>query len=179
MGLLLSVGLAYLIGSLPIDEWLFQQHRKFILASKKEVLVYILLDMCKGMLATSIALFLSGWLAASVAAIAVVWGSMYSLFDRFRGGNGMSVAAGALFVLSPVLIMLGILIYVVSLFVTRYTSLSAMLTTIVVMILALFLVSQMYVWLVVFSNGGIILYRQKRHWKGIKVHSGPFGRFFR
>src|SRR5690242_20346575 len=155
MALLLSIGIAYLIGSVPIDGWLIQKNRRFTLASKKEVFTYILMDMGKGMLATGIALSLSGWLAASLASIAVVWGSMYSLFDRFRGGSGLSVAAGSLFILSPVLILMGILIYTVSLFVTRYSSLSTMLTTLSVMILALFFASQLYVWIVILGNGGI------------------------
>ncbi|PTM57508.1 glycerol-3-phosphate acyltransferase [Desmospora activa] len=168
MTLILVIVIAYLIGSLPVTylwEWNRSRLRRMLSSSHQQnvqfPLVFLGAQVGKGVVAAVVGLLLAGWIGAAVASIAAVIGDVFSVFRRFSGGDGAAVAAGSLLVLSPPLILLGFLIYGLSLLITRYFSLSTMVTAVMVMVLALVLFPQLYVILVVFAAGGLILYR---HW---------------
>lgn len=166
MTVILVFVIAYLIGSLPVSflwEWNWFRHRRMLSSIYQQNVhlpfTILMIQIGKGVAAAVIGLLFAGWFGAAVAAIAAVAGDVFSVFRRFEGGDGAAVAAGALLVLSPFLILLGLLIYGLSLLVTRYFSLSTMVTAVVVMVLALVLFPQLYVILVVFAAGGLIIYR--------------------
>ncbi|MDR6225909.1 glycerol-3-phosphate acyltransferase [Desmospora profundinema] len=166
--------IAYLIGSLPVSflwGWARFRHRPMISSVNppNDPLVVLGIQVGKGVTATTAGLLFAGWAGAAMAAIAAVVGEVFSVFRRFQGGDGAVVAAGALLVLSPILILLGVVIYGLSLLLTRYFSLSTMVTAVLLMVLSLVLFPQVYVILVVFAAGGLVLYR---HW-------GDFGRWKR
>lgn len=184
MSLILSVVIAYLIGSLPVLYFLSGQGRIPRLTSVppagirpgrgfREGLTFVGLQMGKGALATLAGLVLGGWSGATLAAAGVVLGDLFPFFRGFQGGDGVAVAAGALLILSPLLILLGVGIYLTTLFLTRYLSLSVFFASVGVMLLALVLFPGFYVASVVILMGGLILLRYKRHlerWrKGVEV----------
>jgi acyl phosphate:glycerol-3-phosphate acyltransferase len=180
MSLLITIIVAYLIGALPFDWWVLTNRvyrfrpPSFSALNRREVFVLIVIDLVKGMAATLIGFSISGWMGAYLSAVAVVVGSLYSVFLGFRGGSGISVAAGALMILSPMLIFIGILIYLFSLLTTRVLFVSALLTTIAMIIFAVVLATQVYVWLVIIVVGSLILYRIRPKWKRIKRFEPPY-----
>jgi acyl-phosphate glycerol 3-phosphate acyltransferase len=183
MTFLLALLLAYLIGSLPSHFWVLSRSayrfRLPLLTSltKREAFLLIVIDLVKGMSATLIGFALAGWFAAYLAAIVVVVGSMYSVFLGFRGGNGLGVAAGALLILSPVLILIGILIYLLSLLTTRILFLSTLLTTVAMILFGVVLATHFAVWLVILILGLLILSRMRPRWKRMRRGFEPPYRF--
>jgi glycerol-3-phosphate acyltransferase PlsY len=77
----------------------------------------------------------------------------------------MMVAAGAIFILSPVIILIGAFIYLFSLLITRYLFLSTFFSTIAVILISLVVASHAMLWLVTITIGLMILFRQKKHWQ--------------
>lgn len=160
MAYLCAVVVAYLFGAIPVRAWVGNVRGRFIRAPVAPKELWILgLEMVKGALATLIGLLLTGWTGASLAAVAVVFGETFPLGYTHTRGSGVTTAAGALFVLSPLLIFIGALIYILSLLITRYHLLSTLCAVIGVMLLGLILSAHLYVWMVIFCLAGFILPR--------------------
>lgn len=70
-----------------------------------------------------------GWESATVlgllAGVVAVFGHMYPIFARFEGGKGVNTAAGVLFALTPITMVLTIVVFAVVLFSWRYVSLAS------------------------------------------------------
>jgi glycerol-3-phosphate acyltransferase PlsY len=95
-------------------------------------LVSGLLDMLKGTAAVLLARQLGGgpWLEVLAAGAAIV-GHSRSPFLGFKGGRGVSVAYGALLVLSPIVALAVIPVYIVILLWTGYSSLGSLIGSLV------------------------------------------------
>ncbi len=86
----------------------------------------VALDLAKG----SVAVWLAGALGAEPAAraatgVAAVAGHVYPAWLRFRGGKGVTVAAGAFSVLAPAATAVAIAIFTTTVWATRYVSLGS------------------------------------------------------
>lgn len=79
------------------------------------ILVF-LLDALKGVIAVSIAKIINGdsFLAAGISSVWVIIGHNYNIFLKYRGGRGLSTAAGAFFAINPLLVILWGLMWVTS-----------------------------------------------------------------
>ncbi|WP_124728178.1 glycerol-3-phosphate acyltransferase [Staphylospora marina] len=180
---LLAVIIAYLIGAFPLHLWAVP---RLSVAGRippphalypREAFLLVLIDVVKGMAATLLAFGVAGWAGACFAAVTVTLGSMYSVFLGFRGGRGLAVAAGALLILSPVLMFIGVIIWLLSLAATRYLFLASFFTTVGVILLGLVFISQMTVWFVVLVLGVLILLRLRPGWKRFRRGLEPPYRF--
>ena len=60
-----------------------------------------------------------------VAAISSVLGHSFPLWLRFRGGKGVATSGGALFGLAPVAALVGVAIWIVTFWLTRYVSVAS------------------------------------------------------
>jgi len=60
-----------------------------------------------------------------VAAISSVLGHSFSLWLRFKGGKGVATSGGALFGLAPVAALVGVAIWIVTFWLTRYVSVAS------------------------------------------------------
>lgn len=175
--ILLILLAAYLTGALPLHLWALGRPASHFTLYRREIFLVIVIDLVKGMAAALFGLALAGWMGACLAAVFVVVGSMYSVFQGFRGGYGLSVAAGALLILSPVLILFGIIVYFISLLATRYLFVSTLLTTIVMMIAGLVLATHFYALAVILITGGLILLRTRPDWRRFRRKIEPPYRF--
>jgi glycerol-3-phosphate acyltransferase PlsY len=93
--------------------------------------IYTLLgDMCKGMLAVALGLFISpfGWFAAGAAA-AVVCGHCFSLPPWLKGGKGVATALGTLFVLYPIGALTAVVFFGIAFWFSRTVSLASIVAT--------------------------------------------------
>lgn len=97
-------------------------------------------DFGKGLVSTGVvasviridplpALGVFGWDAGVVigllAGIMAVVGHMYPIFARFEGGKGVNTAAGMLFALTPITMLITLAVFAAVLFSTRYVSLAS------------------------------------------------------
>ena len=143
----------YVMGSIPTSIWLgklcykidIRRHGSgnaggtnvFRVLGWKPALVVILVDVGKGLVPT---LYFAQWrlvetapdhtyfqLAAGFAAIC---GHVWTLFAGFRGGKGVGTAAGVLIVLYPLALPLCLLVFIVTVALTRYVGLASILATV-------------------------------------------------
>lgn len=145
--------LACLMGIVPVRNWLKFQPRYYTIS----LCIYWLSDLLKGFLATFLAWTIAGPTAAYLAAILVVLAS----FLPMGRGNSLLIAAGAILVFSPILLLIGILAFVISLFATRYLSISTYLTTIAILLFGIVLVAHITVWLVICCLGILVCFDQR------------------
>ncbi len=95
-------------------------------AGKLPALITLLGDSLKGAVPLILCRFVSGgeiW--ESILGVAVVLGHMHSIFLSFKGGKGVATGLGVLAVYSPVPAILLIIIWGLTMFFTKYSSLSA------------------------------------------------------
>lgn len=113
-------------------------------------IIVFILDLSKGVLPTLLAIYVpffnvGGW-GPTVAALAALLGHRFPIFIGFEGGRGVSTGAGAVLLFSPLTFLIGTIISVSTVAVTRLVSLGSIvgcLTTIVCGIL-FFILGQNY-----------------------------------
>jgi len=96
------------------------------------VICYIL-DFSKGLLGAGLPIILSNlgyikenhWLIVLGALTAII-GHCWPIYLGFKGGKGVATSMGAILMISPKIFLFFILIYLIILFIYRYTSLAAL-----------------------------------------------------
>lgn len=143
--LVFSVLFGYLLGSVPFA---------FVLARRRGVdvrlagsgnvgaanvlrtsgvgvaLAVMALDVCKGAGSVLMAQrWTSGEAAPAMAGLAAVIGHIYPVWLRFRGGKGVATAAGAFTVLTPWAMLPAVVIFVTTVWATRFISMGSVAVT--------------------------------------------------
>ncbi len=147
--LLLAALIGYLWGSVPAGYWMgkmlrgkdfdirdYGSHKTgatnvLRTLGKVPALIVFAFDLSKGIGPVVVVmsvpfLYVSGW-GPSVAALAALVGHCYPFFIGFKGGRGVSTAAGALLVISPLAFLISAIILFVAIATTRYVSLGSIL----------------------------------------------------
>ena len=92
------------------------------------------LDFLKGLAAVRVSILIATCMQSEwnptetfgiVAAISSVLGHSFPLWLRFKGGKGVATSAGALFGLAPVAALIGVAIWIVTFWLTRYVSVAS------------------------------------------------------
>ena len=148
--LLLMILLCYLVGSIPtaiiagkiLKKIDIREHGSgnagatnvFRVLGWKAGLVVLLIDMLKGLLATVLFYqlgssdLLSDTAALKViAGLAAVFGHIWTVFARFKGGKGVATSTGVLLILCPKALAIAGLVWLITVFLTRYVSLGSIL----------------------------------------------------
>ncbi len=140
-----SVGLGYLLGSMPfavlVERWKHVDVRRlgsgnigasnaFVVAGKMAGLFVLMGDLGKGVLAVAVAAAVTGGnhLAMAGAGVGAVLGHDWSLYLRLQGGKGTATTVGVLFALDWRVLALLVVSYFVLLGVSRYIVISSLLT---------------------------------------------------
>ena len=103
--------------------------------NKKAAIATLLFDALKGFVPVyAVNVWGPAWglddRAVALVAISAFIGHLWPVFFRFQGGKGVATAAGVLFGVEPVLGLLVMLTWLAVAFVTRYSSLAALLASI-------------------------------------------------
>ena len=142
----LAVTLAYAIGSVPVAVLLARHFgatdlrnvgsgnlgaANVLRASGVTAGVLVaLLDIAKGALSVTLARYLSHDAAAPAAAgLAAIVGHVYPVWLRFRGGKGVATACGVFSVLTPPAMAPALMIFGVTVWLTKYISFGSVLAT--------------------------------------------------
>ncbi|SDB89828.1 acyl-phosphate glycerol-3-phosphate acyltransferase [Pelagirhabdus alkalitolerans] len=145
--------LAYLIGSIPsgliVGKQFYQidirEHgsgnlggtNAFRVLGKKPGLIVTLADILKGTLAASLPLiFNQPEISGLVIGIAAVVGHMFPIFAKFKGGKAVATSGGMILGVSPFIFVVILATFFVSLYLSKYVSLSSIITCIVAVITA-------------------------------------------
>lgn len=126
--------IGYFLGSLPFGFWIAKAHGVCIFdvgsgnpgatnvlrtVGKKAGYTVFFLDALKGMLATFIGLKLQYPYVGLVGALV---GHGFSFFIRFKGGKGVATLIGGLFLLMPLPLLSGLVVWLAVFKCTRYVS---------------------------------------------------------
>src|SRR5258708_5149226 len=146
---LVAILVGYLAGSIPTSVWVgkvfykvdIRQHgsgnaggtNMFRVLGWKPGLVVFVLDVCKGLLPVWA---VGHWLPAHpsdiqfrvqlLIGVAAVIGHVWPFLAGFKGGKGIATLAGMLLVLSPQSVVVGAVVFAITLSLTRYVSLASM-----------------------------------------------------
>jgi glycerol-3-phosphate acyltransferase PlsY len=163
MNEMMLVLLAYLLGSIPTSIWVSKavfgiDIRKYgsgnpgatntfrVLGSKWGAFV-MTVDICKGLIATSLYVLMPFYLHNELArtnfmillGMAAVIGHIFPIWADFKGGKGVATILGMALAIQPIVALICILVFLITLFSTRYVSLSSMMAAVVFMVLILFI----------------------------------------
>lgn len=146
--------LAYLLGSIPFGLIVgklgygvdIREHgsgnlggtNTFRVLGVKAGLIVTISDMLKGTLAASLPFFFGLNIHPLLVGAAAIVGHTYPLFARFRGGKAVATSAGLLLYYAPILFISLIVVFFLFLYLSKYVSLSSMLTGIFGIIYSLF-----------------------------------------
>lgn len=141
MDIIFFVILGYLIGSIPtalivsktknID---IRQHgsgniggtNTFRVLGKKAGYLVSSIDILKGVVPTLIGYLYGGELYAVFAGVPASIGHSYSIYVKFKGGKSVATSAGIMLVLNPIALLFAVAVFALTLFITKYVSLSSM-----------------------------------------------------
>ena len=158
--------LAYIIGSIPTAVWVSKSvfgidirdygsgnagaTNSFRVLGSKWGSFVMLVDVAKGIIATSlyilIPFYLNNELARTNFMIALgmvaVLGHIFPIFANFRGGKGVATLLGMALAIQPMVALLCLVVFLITLLSTRFVSLSSMLAGVAFMVLILFIFNE-------------------------------------
>jgi acyl phosphate:glycerol-3-phosphate acyltransferase len=171
--------LSYLLGSIPfallvgklgygID---IRQHgsgnlggtNTFRILGKKAGFIVSAADVLKGTLAASLPVILNADLHPLVAGIPAVIGHCYPVFAKFKGGKAVATSGGVLLFAEPILFLLVLLTFFLSLYISKYVSLSSIMAGVGSVILSFFLADNITTYILI----GFTLFLLYRHRQNI------------
>ena len=100
--------------------------------NKKLAVATMLLDALKGTVAVLVCGHLFGAEAGLLAGFAAFIGHIFPVWIGFRGGKGVATYIGILLALAPSMVLLFAVVWLSFAFLTRYSSLSALVATLVI-----------------------------------------------
>ncbi|HAB7636401.1 glycerol-3-phosphate 1-O-acyltransferase PlsY [Listeria monocytogenes] len=155
--ILLSL-LAYMIGSIPSGLWIGKIFYKkdirdfgsgnlgatnsFRVLGIKAGSIVTVMDILKGTVATLLPFFFQlnvdhhFWLLTGAFAII---GHSFPLFAGFRGGKAVATSAGVILAYAPLLFVAALVVFLVTLKLSKYVSLSSMIGALAALIISLFM----------------------------------------
>lgn len=189
MEYVLFVLLAYLLGSIPsalivgkigfkLD---IREHgsgnlgatNTFRVLGVKAGAIVTIADILKGTIATVIPLFVfNSDMSALIIGLFSVIGHTYPLFAKFKGGKAVATSGGIILGVSPLLFIIMVASFLISLYISKYVSLSSMITGFVSIIATLFM-KNMLLLVMVSILTVFVLYRHKENIKRIKNKTEP------
>jgi acyl phosphate:glycerol-3-phosphate acyltransferase len=162
----LLIIVAYLIGSIPTAVWVSKYFfgidiREYgsgnagatntfrVLGSKWGSFV-MLVDVIKGVAATSLYLFLPHYLTNELhqtnfmlgLGMASILGHIFPIWANFKGGKGVATLLGMAVAIQPIVAACCIAVFLIVLFLTRFVSLSSILSGIAFMVFILFVFNE-------------------------------------
>ncbi|MCY9034831.1 glycerol-3-phosphate 1-O-acyltransferase PlsY [Bacillus inaquosorum] len=184
----LLIILAYLIGSIPsglivgklakgID---IREHgsgnlgatNAFRTLGVKAGSIVIAGDILKGTLATALPFLIHVDIHPLLAGVFAVLGHVFPIFAKFKGGKAVATSGGVLLFYAPLLFITMVAVFFIFLYLTKFVSLSSMLTGIYTVIYSLF-VHDKYLLIVVTLLTIFVIYRHRANIKRIINKTEP------
>ena len=144
--------IAYLIGSIPFG-WLMGKlfFKEDIRASgsgnigatnalrrfgTKAGVIVLLLDLSKGLVVMGLAnrYLMPQSLDYTLAAAFVILGHIYPIWLGFKGGKGVATAAGAFIMIAPLPLVIALLAFIITVFISRYVSLGSIVAALTLLV---------------------------------------------
>ena len=155
LSIFLGATMAYLLGSIPSGLWIgrkffqidIRQHgsgnlgatNSFRILGKKAGTIVLLMDLLKGSISVLLLkqMDLHGVSPLIIALFSVI-GHTYPLFANFKGGKAVATFAGVILAYQPVLFLIGLGIFILTLAISKMVSFTSMLTISIGVLLSLY-----------------------------------------
>ncbi|TQS74688.1 glycerol-3-phosphate 1-O-acyltransferase PlsY [Ornithinibacillus gellani] len=135
--------------------------------------IVTLVDILKGTAATLIPLlFADVEVHRLIIGIFAVLGHTYPIFAKFKGGKAVATSSGIILGVSPLLFIVMIASFLITLYISKYVSLSSMITGIVAIIVSFFL-KDVGLIIVTIALTIFVFYRHKENIKRIINKTEP------
>lgn len=135
--------------------------------------IVVVADILKGTLATLIPLFFDADVHRLAIGLFAVIGHTYPLFAKFKGGKAVATSGGIILGVSPIIFVIMVLTFLLTLYLSKYVSLSSMVTGIVAFIFAILLKEDIFLIIAVAILTIFVCYRHKENIKRIKNKTEP------
>ena len=145
----------------------------------KAGIVVMIMDILKGTLATALP-SLFGYFGLGmewnihillIGLFAVV-GHMFPIFAGFRGGKAVATSGGVMLYYDPIFFLILIAAFLISLYLSKYVSLSSIVAAVVAIIYSIFTMDPIFI-IVVLLLAGFIIYRHRANIKRIRDKTEP------
>lgn len=177
--IILVILLSYLLGSIPfallvgkigygID---IRQHgsgnlggtNTFRTLGKKAGFIVSAADVLKGTLAASLPVLLDIDLHPFIAGIPAVIGHCYPIFAKFKGGKAVATSGGVLLFAEPLLFLLVLLTFFLTLYISKYVSLSSIVAGIGSVVLSWLLADDLITTYILIGFTLFLVYRHRQN----------------
>ena len=155
LSIFLGATMAYLLGSIPSGLWIgrkffqidIRQHgsgnlgatNSFRILGKKAGTIVLLMDLLKGSISVLLLkqMDLHG-ISPLIIALFAVMGHTYPLFANFKGGKAVATFAGVILAYQPVLFLIGLGIFILTLAISKMVSFTSIVTISIGVLLSLY-----------------------------------------
>ena len=155
LSIVLGATMAYLLGSIPSGLWIgrkffqidIRQHgsgnlgatNSFRILGKKAGTIVLLMDLLKGSISVLLLkqMDLHG-ISPLIIALFAVMGHTYPLFANFKGGKAVATFAGVILAYQPVLFLIGLGIFILTLAISKMVSFTSIVTISIGVLLSLY-----------------------------------------
>ncbi|MBC6309334.1 glycerol-3-phosphate 1-O-acyltransferase PlsY [Listeria sp. FSL L7-1582] len=183
--------IAYILGSIPSGLWIGKIFYKkdirdfgsgnlgatnsFRVLGVKPGIIVTLMDILKGTAATLLPFFFQldvnhhFWLLTGIFAII---GHSFPVFAKFKGGKAVATSAGVILAYAPWLFLAALVIFILSLKISKYVSLSSMIAAASALVISLFFQDWILVGIIA-AIAAFIIYRHIPNIKRIKKGEEP------
>lgn len=138
----------------------------------KAGIIVTLTDILKGTVATTLPLLFGVDIYQLIIGLFAVIGHTYPIFAKFKGGKAVATSGGIILGINPLLFLITILTFIATLYISKYVSLSSMITGAISVIVS-----------IIFRDTALIIltsiltifvfYRHKENIKRIKNKTEP------
>jgi acyl phosphate:glycerol-3-phosphate acyltransferase len=141
---------------------------------KKAGIIVTAADILKGTLASSLPLMfgVNEQIDPLIAGMIAVVGHMYPVFANFKGGKAVATSGGVLLACAPIMFIVMVVVFLLSLYITKFVSLSSIIASIVAVIYAV-IVKEMLLIIVVSLLALFVIYRHRSNIKRIINKTEP------
>ena len=155
LSIVLGATMAYLLGSIPSGLWIGRKFfqidirqygsgnlgatNSFRILGKKAGTIVLLMDLLTGSISVLLLkqMDLHG-ISPLIIALFAVMGHTYPLFANFKGGKAVATFAGVILAYQPVLFLIGLGIFILTLAISKMVSFTSMLTISIGVLLSLY-----------------------------------------
>jgi glycerol-3-phosphate acyltransferase PlsY len=128
---------------------------------KRYFFLVLFLDALKGFVPTFLFNKIFGLNDAMIAGFFSILGHTFSVFMKFKGGKGVATSLGVSFAIIPFESIIGIVIWLVFLYITKTVSIASIISAVSVFFVVMFSQSNLILKIVVFVIALIIVFRHK------------------
>ena len=108
----------------------------FRILGKKAGIIVLIIDLLKGAIPVWVAMLVdgTGHFPVIIFGVVAALGHVYSIFLKFKGGKAVATGGGAIFAANPLLFLVLIITFLLTLKLSKYVSLSSVFAAIVLII---------------------------------------------